>query len=90
MSSKTKALLFVDDLGFITSKASIKKIAQLLEKVEDLLVKPRKKNMVTHNIFKTKLVLFSYARQQQFNKKFQETTIFFGGERVKVNKNATR
>lgn len=88
VSSKTRALLFVDDWGFIASKASIKKIAQLLEKLEDLLVKRRKKNTVTYNIFKTKLVLFSYARQQRLNHQFQETTISFRGERVKVNRNA--
>lgn len=48
------------------------------------------KNAVTYDTAKTELVLFSHARQRQFNQQLRETTIFVGGERIKSNKNATR
>lgn len=83
------SLSFVDDLGFITSGASVKEIAQTLEKVGSLLVEWGKGNAVTYDTAKTELVLFSRARQRRLNEQLQETKISVGGERVKFNKNAT-
>ena len=58
------SMSFVDDLGFIASGASVKEIAQTLKKVGNLLVEWGKGNAVTYDTAKTKLDLFSYAKQQ--------------------------
>lgn len=50
-------MLFVDDLSFIASEMSVKKIAKLLRKVGNLIVEWEQKNVVTYNMAKTKQCL---------------------------------
>ena len=84
------SLSFVDDLGFIASGTSVKEIAKALGKVGNLVVKWGRRHAVTYDMAKTKLVLFSRARQRRLNQQLRETTVLVGGERIKLNKDATR
>lgn len=54
--------LFIDNLGFKRSAMSVKKIAQVLKKVNNLIIKQEKRNVVTYNKVKIELVLFFWAR----------------------------
>lgn len=85
---ETVFLLFVDNVGFIASEMSVKKIAKALGKVGNLVVEWGRKNAVTYNTAKTKLVLFSRVRQQHLNHQLRETTVLVGGEKIKFNKDA--
>lgn len=49
---------FIDNLGFIELRTSVKEIAKILKKASNLIVKQKEKNVVTYNMAKIKLVLF--------------------------------
>ena len=49
-----------------------------------------RRNAVTYDTAKTKLVLFSRARQRRLNQHLRETTVLVGGKRIEFNKEATR
>lgn len=53
----------MDDLSFIASRVLIKKMAKTLEKVGKIVLKWGEKNVMTYNMAKIKLVLFSRACQ---------------------------
>lgn len=55
------SLLFIDNLRFIISKKSVKKIAKSLEKITKIILKWREENAMTYNMAKTKLILFFYT-----------------------------
>ena len=61
------SLLLIDNLAFIALKMSINNIVKVYGKVNNLVVEWRQKNAVIYNTAKTKLVLFSCARQQRLN-----------------------
>lgn len=52
------SLSFVNEFRFIASKTSVKKIAKILEKVGNQIVKWEEKNAITYNMAKIKLILF--------------------------------
>ena len=83
-------LSFIDDLGVIASGASVKEIAKTLEKINKVVLKWNKKNAVTYNTGKTKLVFFSKIRLSCYNCQLQEITVFIVGEYIKFKKEATR
>ena len=56
---------FVEDLGFITANRSISKIASTLEKAGRIVLEWGINNVVTYDMNKTKVVLFSKACRQK-------------------------
>ena len=60
--SEIVSLSFVDNLGFIASETTVNKIDKALENVNNLMVKWGKRNAMTYDIAKTKLVLFYHTR----------------------------
>ena len=84
------SLLFVDDLGFVASGHSIKDIVKALEKVAQTVVGWGIANVVTYDIAKTEVVLFSRSHRQRLNRQISDTNIRIGTQTIKFNKEATR
>ena len=84
------SLLFVDDLGFITSGYLIKEITKALEKVAQTVIQWGKSSAVTYDIAKTEIPIFSKSHRQRLNKQIAKTDIRIGAESIKFNKKATR
>lgn len=82
-------LLFVDDLGFITSDRSISKVARLREKAGQIALEWEANNAVAYDMSKTEAVLFSKARCQKLTRQLSETKLRVGGESVMFKKEAT-
>ena len=83
-------VLFVDDLGFLTSSYSISIVEKLLEKAGKITLEWGANNSVTYDMNKTEAVLFSKACHQKVAKQISETQLRFGVETVFFKKEATR
>ena len=81
---------FIDDLGFITSGNSVKKIVRALEKVAKKVIEWGRVNVVTYNTSKTETVLFSKSHRQQLNKQLREAQIKVGDGKISFKKGATQ
>ncbi len=69
------SLSFVDDLGFIASGPSVKKIALTLENVAKTVLQWGKTNAVTYDTAKTEAIIFSKSHRQRLNAQIRETRI---------------
>ncbi len=84
------SLSFVDDLRFIASETSVKKIARTLETVARTVLEWGVTNAVTYNTSKTETVLLSKSHRQRLSKQLQETKIRVGNEKIMFNKKTAR
>lgn len=82
-------VLFVDDLGFLTSSYSISIVGKLLEKTGKIAPKWRANNLVSYNKNKIEAVLFSKVHHQKLAKQIFETQLGFSGEIISFYKKAT-
>lgn len=82
---------FVDDLAFLISDHSIKKLlAILLEKGEKITLECGTNNSVRYDISKIEAILFSKACHPKLNRKIAETRLKIGEEKIYFNKEATQ
>lgn len=58
------SLLFVDDLGFVASRHSVKELAKILGQITMVVLDFEKSNKVTYDVAKTEAVLFSKSYRQ--------------------------
>ena len=61
-------LSFIDDLGFIASGSSVKKVVKTLENVAKAVLKWGGQNVVTYDVSTTEAMFFSKSHQQRLNK----------------------
>lgn len=61
ISLEVTSILFMDNLGFLASNNSIKKVTTSLETTEETVLKWRLSNAITYNIIKTEAILFFKA-----------------------------
>lgn len=89
-SPSVTSLSFIDDLGFIASSSSVKKVVKALEKDAKTLLEYGTLNAIICDMSKTEAVPFSRSRRQRLNKQLQEANIKVGSEKIVFNKEATR
>ena len=80
------SLSFVDDLDFIASSSSVKKVVKTLEKVAKEEIEWERLNTVTYNMSKTEAVLFSKSHWQRLNKQLREAKVQVSTESISFNK----
>ena len=89
-SSLVISLSFIDDLGFIVSGNSVKKIVKTFEKFAKDVIKWEKLNVVIYNMSKIEIVLFSKSHWQRLNKQLRKAKIKIKSEKILFNKEITQ
>ncbi len=84
------SLSFIDNLDFIPSGHSVKKLVKTLGQVATIVLDWGKANAVTYDIAKREAVFFSKSHCQWLNKQIDEVNIKIGPEKINLNKDATR
>lgn len=80
----------MDNLGFITSRYSIKELAKTLGQIIITILDSGKSNAVTYDIAKIEIAVFSKSHYQQLNKQIAEINIKIEPEKIKFNKDTMR
>ncbi len=81
---------FIDDLGFLVAGNSMLEINRSLERVGKISVDWGRRNAVTYDISKIKVILFSKARNRNLVKQLTDTKLKIGGQTICFTQNATR
>lgn len=80
----------MDNLRFLASCNSIKKVAISLKTTEKTVFRQRLSNTITYNITKTEAILFFKSPGQKAKKEIAALKLVFKGEKVKFNDKTTR
>lgn len=79
------SLLFIDNLGFITSGNLVKKFVKIFENIAKVILKWGNLNAITYNISKSEADFFLKLYLQRLNKQLSETKIKVGAKKISFN-----
>lgn len=79
----------MDDLGFIASWYSVKKLAKILGQVAMVVLNWGKSNAISYDLAEKEAVLFFKSHWQRLNKQIAKVDLKIGTEKIKFNKEAT-
>lgn len=80
----------MDNLGFVIARSLVRKIVTILKMVSKVVLQQGKDNLVTYDIKKIELMLFSKIRLQQYKRQVRKTKVVIVGKYIKFKKKATR
>lgn len=90
ISPEVSFVSFMDDLGFLTSDNLIEEVATSLETTKETVLKWGLSNVVTYDIAKKEVILFSKACIYKGKEEIAALRLVFGGQKVKFNIKATK